>query len=142
MVEIIVTFAGLILGAWKNHQDQKLKYDQAKWNAALKYNAQLDSDVQDARKHTSKELQLTKRILAITGMLSTFVAPVIWMFVYPDKMINVPVDDVTGGIMAWFSGEKEVVKYVTLNGFTFIKWQAVAMLGILGYYFGSGGTRK
>ena len=142
MTEFWVTIIGLAVGSVKSLMEQSIKNNQARWDAIQKANSAEISAQQEARKMNDPGVQFTRRLLAILMVCGVVIAPVVYAFIYPYNTVNVPVLRKAGGFIAWIFGDQEAVKYIAMNGMTYVTQFNHAVLLIIGFYFGSGGTRK
>ena len=131
---------GTLVGAWK--EIAKARVDQM--TAALNLKKEDNADTADARKMSkgNKELQWTKRVLALITVVP-------WAMMHLG--INVPellginahvVIGYTEMVPKFlFFGEKEAFKWVTVDAPALTPAYSNMVAFIMGYYFGSGGTR-
>lgn len=130
--------AGTIKSIWQTHVQAKLIKELALLNAAG-----LVTDRHDARVN-GKQFQFTRRIIVISFML-VLLTPIILIFKDPAIIFNVPVPDNSGSTSFLFGlfskGSHEGIKYVQVQGFAYVVSTMDMMWLIVGFYFGSGGSR-
>lgn len=132
---------GIVTGAIKQIWLQSINNRHEK-DIASHANAQLIyEDRQKARAMQSTEIQFTRRIIALIFVCSFLVIPALWMFMYPDKNISVPVQSIKSGFWI-FSDDKITTEYVSVSPFAYVAGLIDCLIIIVTFYFGSGGTRK
>lgn len=140
MSEFWVTIIGLVIGSIVKLQEQNMKNDQTRWDAVLKANQLEVEDRQNARKMQGPSVQFARRVL-VFGLLGLLFSQVLWSFIFPEGAVNTPLTNQSGGLWAILTGGQEVIKYVKTFGFTVSPGLNHAFLLVIGYYFGSGGTK-
>lgn len=131
---------GTVVGAWKDIAKTRIE----QMTAVLRQTKENNKDTQNARDAAkgNKELQFTKRVVMLM-MTATFCALHLG--------IDVPglFDHAAHTVIGYtaiepkflFFGEKEVVHWVTVNGPALTPAFSNMYSFMVGYYFGSGGTR-
>lgn len=140
-LEPITALVGLGIGAYVKIKEQHNKTMQI---AIQRDRIEID-DRQDAREQSKDNpgIQWTKRVLAIT-LVGTWCA--LHLGISFPEMLGLS-GDVTVGYTEMvpkflFFGEKEAFKWVTVPGGAITPAFSHAVMLIMGYYFGSGGTRR
>lgn len=140
-LEPITALIGLALGAWTKIQQQRNETMQI---AISRDKMEID-DRQYAREQSKSNpgIQWTKRCLAL-ALVGTWCA--LHLGVSVPELLGLT-SQVTIGYTEiipkfLFFGEKEAFRWVTTAGSTITPAFSHAVMLILGYYFGSGGTRK
>lgn len=97
-------------------------------------------DIENARRVKNKFYQWTRRIISIMLVGSLVFYPIISaMFHWP---INIPYWKSNGGLLSLFVG-KATLQWITFTrGLTFVPVMIPAIMYIMGFYFGSGGTNR
>lgn len=139
---VITTAIGLVSGIVVKIFDNMFKLNAQAIEATQKYNDREIADRQKAREADKPEWQFAKRTIVLSMCFAFFWAPVIWSFIYPDKTFNVFNKSVAGGLWGLIVGTKETTSYIQMTGMTFVA-SLVEFFGlVVGFYFGSGGTKK
>jgi hypothetical protein len=141
MSPVITTIIGLVGGILKDLIMTSMKHSQNRHDALMEKAGLVVSDRRRAGSIKDTGVAFTRRLIALAFVGCLVVAPVVFSFIYPDSTINVPKTVLKGGFWI-FSSPKETLEYVQLSGITYVLY-LIDMLGlIIGYYFGSGGTRR
>ena len=139
---VITTGVGLLTGLIKNIFDQMFKLNAQAIEATQKFNDREVADRQAAREADKPEWQFTKRTIVLSMCFAFFWAPCILTFFYPEVTLEIPVWSTAGGIWGMIVGTKEKVSYINVTGFAYVA-SLIDLFGlVVGYYFGSGGSRK
>lgn len=140
-LEPITALVGLGVGAYVRIKEQQSKTLQV----AIQRDQQAIEDTQNARKHSVDKpgIQWTKRVLALT-LVGTWSALHLGVSVPDllglDSTVIVGYTEIVPRFL--FFGEKEAVKWVTVEGATLTPAFSHMVALVCGYYFGSGGSRQ
>ena len=140
-MEIATASVGLLVGAWMKIKTQELKSLEAE---RLGRQQGID-DQQHARQWSVKfpQIQWTKRVLALT-LVGTWCAMHLGISI--PELLGLKSQVVVGYTEVvpkfLFFGEKEAVKWVTVEGSAITPAFNHVVILLMSYYFGSGGTQK
>ncbi len=111
------------------------------WNERQKLLLRLQfGDIEDARRVKNPFLQYTRRIIALSLIATLILYPVLSaVFQWP---LNIPYVQTYGGLFALFKGSASIEWTTFPAGLTFLPMMIPAILYMMGFYFGSGGTRR
>lgn len=143
MTGILSALIGIIVGAVKEMIMFSLQTSRMNLEAWQAKSDSLHRDRKRAEKNASPEFQFARRLIVVTLMF-ILAAPVVAGFIWPDMTINVPIiKDTTGwNFLFWSKPSGEEVTYLQLTGFTYVMQIFDLIWLVLGFYMGSGGTRK
>ncbi len=140
-MSLIMTLVGLLAGIIKDLWMTKIESNQRREEMLLKRAGLLIKDRERAGRIKDKGVHFTRRLIAISFVFSIVIAPVVFGFVYPHLAINVPIESTVNGFWPFFDSTK-VIKYVALTGVSIPLQLIDAFLLIIGFYFGSAGSKK
>lgn len=130
------TALGGLMKMWG--QAQQDKADQ--WKMMMAQNKQIEEGVENARNYVNPNAAWIRRfvvIMAMTGGLGiVFLAPLL------GHGTNVPIQVTEGFKFLFFDFTNTVTKYVKLDGFVTPEWLPVAIMNIIGFYFGSAAMQR
>ena len=119
-------------------QAQQDKADQ--WQMLMKQNAAVEEGVQNARKMQNPNAAWIRRFIVIMALLGglgiVFLAPLL------GQPTNVPVEITSGFKFLFFDFTDTVTEYIQLEGFVTPEWLPVAIMNIIGFYFGSAAMQR
>ena len=140
-LEPISMLAGTLVGVWQKVQQQKNENEKIRLLGVKQYLA----DIQSAREHSkgNKELQWTKRVLALM-FAGTYC--LLHLGVNVPELLHLTTQTHIGYTEIvpkfLFFGEKEAIKWISVAGGTITPALSNVVCGLVGYYFGSGGSRR
>ena len=127
------TALGGVMKMWS--QSQADKAEQHKM--MLQANQQVQESVDSARAYQNPNAAWIRRFIVVTAMLSgigiVFMAPLL------NQVTNIPVEVTHGSkfLFGIFDNTHTVTEYLTLEGWVTPEWLPVAIMNIIGFYFGS-----
>jgi uncharacterized membrane protein YfcA len=127
------TALGGVMKMWS--QSQADKAEQHKM--MLQANRQVQESVDSARAYQNPNAAWIRRFIVVTAMLSgigiVFMAPLL------NQVTNIPVEVTHGSkfLFGIFDNTHTVTEYLTLEGWVTPEWLPVAIMNIIGFYFGS-----
>ncbi len=138
-LEPITALVGLGMGMWSKVKQQQ----NDTLNAAIMRDKVYMDDTKDARKMTSPGIQYTRRIIAF-AMVGTYCAMHLGISV-PELLnltssVTVGYTEVKPGFL--FLPDKEVFKWHVVEGSAITPAFNHAVMLLLGFYFGAGGSGK
>lgn len=140
-LEPITALVGLGIGAYVKIKEQHQKTMQL----AISRDKIEVEDRQDAREYSKylPNVQWTKRVIALT-LVGTFCALHLGISIPEllglESTVTIGYTELVPKFL-WF-GEKEAVKWITVEGSTLTPAFSHAVMLMMGFYFGNGGTRK
>ena len=141
MIQVLSLFAGLLTGVIKDIITQKMKLNAQQHQAMM---AKLGVVVKD-RRHARRQkgFQFARRTIVLSFMF-ILIAPVILLFINPDMVFNVPIPSNGEGfsfLFGLFSVGGDSIRYIQVTGYVYIYTVLELMAPIVGFYFGSSGTK-
>ena len=127
------TALGGVMKMWS--QSQADKAEQHKM--MLQANQQVQESVDSARAYQNPNAAWIRRFIVVTAMLAgigiVFMAPLL------NQVTNIPVEVTQGSkfLFGIFDSTRTVTEYLTLEGWVTPEWLPVAIMNIIGFYFGS-----
>jgi len=112
----------------------------------IEFAKQLAENKKAARLFQTKEANFTRRAIALSFTFSLVVAPTIYMFMNPGATFVIPVLTPDAPwivqLLPFFGKVGSHVTYETVSGWV-VLWALIELYGlIIGFYFGSGGSRS
>lgn len=132
------TALGGIMKMWS--QSQADKAEQHKM--MLQANQQVQDTVDSARAYQNPNAAWIRRFIVVTAMLSgigiVFLAPLM------GHVTNIPMETTTGSkyLFGIIDNTRVVTEYLTLDGWVTPEWLPVAIMNIIGFYFGSAAMQR
>jgi len=139
---LITTAIGLVAGILKDIIVTSMDRSAKREEALLAANKLEIKDRQAARKLQVPHVQWTRRFIAIAIVSAVAILPAVQSFINPDLTIQIPVTTTGNFFETLLFGAQEKLKYITvpISGYFIVLLDSLML--ILGFYFGSGGTRK
>jgi hypothetical protein len=152
MISTLTTLApligGFLMGMVRTNMEYKAQHQQHLLDMlSMKHKSQLR-----AMRVTDKGVAWTRRVLALSfsfSLIAMVGMAFAYGFVYPEATINVPQEVIANSFLSFLIPWVDPVvttEYVQLQGFTVAMPLLIpvseAVLMIVGFYFGSGGTGK
>tara|TARA_R110000822_G_scaffold63674_1_gene156292 strand:+ start:548 stop:994 length:447 start_codon:yes stop_codon:yes gene_type:complete len=132
------TALGGVMKMWS--QSQADKAEQHKM--MLEGNRRIQATVDSARSYQNPNAAWIRRFIVVTAMLSgigiVFLAPLL------HQTTNIPIEVTHGSKMLFgiFDSTRTVTEYLTLEGWVTPEWLPVAIMNIIGFYFGSAAMQR
>ena len=130
------TVLGGVMKMWG--QAQQDKADQ--WQMLMKQNAAIEEGVQNARQMQNPNAAWIRRFIVVMALLGglgiVFLAPML------GQPTNVPVEVTSGFKFLFLDFTNTVTEYIQLEGFVTPEWLPVAIMNIIGFYFGSAAMQR
>tara|TARA_R100000781_G_scaffold114509_1_gene85505 strand:+ start:1484 stop:1930 length:447 start_codon:yes stop_codon:yes gene_type:complete len=127
------TALGGVMKMWA--QSQADKAEQHKM--MLQANQQVQESVDSARNYYNPNAAWIRRFIVVSAMMAgigiVFLAPLL------NQVTNIPIEVTHGSKMLFgiFDSTRTVTEYLTLEGWVTPEWLPVAIMNIIGFYFGS-----
>jgi len=130
------TVLGGVMKLWSQSQadraeQQKQLLERREQNARV---------VQQARQMQNPNAAWVRRFIVVTSMLGglgiVFVAPLM------DLHTNVPIEVQEGFKFLFFDTTSTTTEYLKLDGFVTPEWLPVAIMNIIGFYFGANAVKR
>ena len=132
--EIITMLGSTLLSGFMGIWSQSLKAKQQEQKMLIaRAGVQIDA-VKDAREYDNKGFQWTRRVIAITTIFAVIVLPKLVAIYYPDILVSVGYTQFKPGF--FFIPEKEVLKWISLEGLVITPLDTNLVAAITGLYFG------
>lgn len=144
MNPILHAIIGLAVGAIKWMIATAMENNARKHHMYLQLTKIKIKDVRHARKFQNKEANWARRFIVVNFTLALVAAPVIYAFMVPDAMITIPIlnhERSFWSMLLFWVDPIEVVKYHSVPAMVIVLQLLDLYALILGYYFGSGGSR-
>jgi uncharacterized membrane protein YfcA len=130
------TAMGGIMKMWG--QSQADKAEQHKM--LLQGNLQIEDSVNNARKMQDPNSAWIRRFIVVFSLLAgigiVFLAPIM------DISTNVPIEITEGFKFLFIDTTRTFTEYIKLEGFVTPEWLPIAIMNIIGFYFGSAAMKR
>ena len=130
------TVLGGVMKAWG--QAQQDKHDQFKM--MMQRNEQIEQGVQNARQMQNPNAAWIRRFIVVMSLIGglgiVFLAPML------GQPTNVPVEVTSGFKFLFLDFTNTVTEYIQLEGIVTPEWLPVAIMNIIGFYFGSAAMQR
>lgn len=130
------TALGGLMKMWGQAQADK----QNQFEMMMERNKAVEQTVQNARQYQNPNAAWIRRFIVVMALLGglgiVFVAPLL------NQVTNVPVEVTEGWKFLFFDFTNTATKYVQLEGFVTPEWLPVAIMNIIGFYFGSAAMQR
>lgn len=130
------TAMGGMMKMWGQAQADKAEQHKM----LLQRNAQIEKGVESARNMQNPNAAWIRRFIVVTAMLSgigiVFLAPIMGL------NTNVPIEVTEGFKFLFIDTTTTVTEYISLKGFVTPEWLPVAIMNIIGFYFGSAAMKR
>lgn len=133
--ELITLFGSSITGAFMRIWGASLDLRRIQHQMTLEALQVKGNLVHQARTHTSVGFQWTRRIIAITAVMSIIVLPKLTAIFFPECPIHIGYPEVSKGFLC-FSSEASIVKWISLKGLVISPLDTHLLAAIIGLYFG------
>jgi hypothetical protein len=142
-VELLTMLFSTVLGGVMSIWGQSIKARQAA-NEMMLQRAGFRADaVEQAREAGNKSIHFawTRRVIALSAVLSIIVLPKVIAVWYPEIAVVVGYTEVEGGLSGWLFGNKDVTVWREARGFVITPLDTHMVSAIVGLYFGAGFTK-
>ena len=130
------TLMGGLMKLWGNQRADLA--EERKWQG--KTAEQIEAIVQSARAYDNPSASWVRRFIVVTCLVLG--GAVVLLAPLTDQVTNVPVEVESGFKFLFFDFTNTVTEYVQLEGYVTPDWLPVAIMNIIGFYFGSAAMRK
>jgi hypothetical protein len=132
--EIITMLGSTLLSGFMSIWSQSIKARQAEQKMLI---ARAEVQIQafkNAREYDNTKFQWTRRVIALTAVFSIILLPKLVAIFYPDIVVSVGYTQFRPGF--FFVPEKEVMKWISLQGLVITPLDTNLVAAITGMYFG------
>ena len=132
--EIITMLGSTLLSGFMSIWSQSIKARQAEQKMLI---ARAEVQIQafkNAREYDNTKFQWTRRVIALTAIFSIILLPKLVAIFYPDILVSVGYTQFKPGF--FFVPEKEVLKWISLQGLVITPLDTNLVAAITGMYFG------
>ena len=133
---IASTALGGIMKMWGQAQADK----QNQFEMMMKQNQATQETVNSARAYQNPNAAWIRRFIVVMALLGglgiVFLAP------FMGQVTNVPIEVTEGWKFLFFDFTNTATKYIQLEGFVTPEWLPVAIMNIIGFYFGSAAMQR
>jgi len=130
------TALGGIMKMWGQAQQDKAE----QFKQMMARNGQIEEGVQNARNMQNPNAAWIRRFIVVMSLLGglgiVFLAPML------GQPTNVPVEVNSGFKFLFLDFTNTVTEYIQLEGFVTPEWLPVAIMNIIGFYFGSAAMQR
>ena len=130
------TVMGGVMKMWGQAQQDKAE----QFKQMMARNGQIEEGVNNARAMQNPNAAWVRRFIVVTAMLGglgiVFLAPLL------GQSTNVPVEVTSGFKFLFLDFTNTVTEYIELKGFVTPEWLPVAIMNIIGFYFGSAAMQR
>ena len=130
------TLMGGLMKLWGNSRADLA--EERKWQG--KTAEQIEATVQAARAYDNPSASWVRRFIVVAcivlGGAIVLLAPL------TDQITNVPIEVTSGFKFLFFDFTNTVTEYIPLEGYVTPEWLPVAIMNIIGFYFGSAAMRR
>lgn len=130
------TALGGIMKMWGQAQADK----QNQFEMMMKQNQATQETVNSARQYQNPNAAWIRRFIVVMALLGglgiVFLAP------FMNQVTNVPIEVTEGWKFLFFDFTNTATEYIQLEGFVTPEWLPVAIMNIIGFYFGSAAMQR
>jgi uncharacterized membrane protein YfcA len=130
------TAMGGMMKMWGQAQADKAEQHKM----LLQRNTQIEQGVNNARQMQNPNAAWIRRFIVVFSLLAgigiVFMAPIMGM------QTNVPIEVTEGFKFLFIDTTKTMTEYIALEGFVTPEWLPVAIMNIIGFYFGSAAMKR
>lgn len=130
------TALGGLMKMWGQAQADK----QNQFEMMMKQNKAAQETVESARTYQNPNAAWIRRFIVVMALLGglgiVFLAP------FMNQVTNVPIEVTEGWKFLFFDFTNTATKYIQLEGFVTPEWLPVAIMNIIGFYFGSAAMQR
>ena len=130
------TALGGLMKMWGQAQQDKAE----QFKQMMARNGQIEEGVNNARQMQNPNAAWIRRFIVVMALLGglgiVFLAPML------GQPTNVPVEVTSGFKFLFLDFTNTVTEYIQLDGFVTPEWLPVAIMNIIGFYFGSAAMQR
>jgi uncharacterized membrane protein YfcA len=130
------TAMGGLMKMWGQAQADKAEQHKM----LMQSNLQVEKGVNNARQMQNPNAAWIRRFIVIMSLMAgigiVFLAPILGI------QTNVPIEITEGVKFLFIDTTHTVTEYITLQGFVTPEWLPVAIMNIIGFYFGSAAMKR
>ena len=130
------TALGGLMKMWGQAQADKAE----QFKQMMARNGQIEEGVNNARQMQNPNAAWIRRFIVVMALLGglgiVFLAPML------GQPTNVPIESTEGFKFLFLDFTNTVTKYIQLEGFVTPEWLPVAIMNIIGFYFGSAAMQR
>jgi len=132
--EIITMLGSTLLSGFMGIWSQSIKARQDEQKMLIARAGVQIQAFKDAREYDNSKFQWTRRVIALTAVFSIILLPKLVAIYYPDILVSVGYTQFKPGF--FFVPEKEVLKWISLQGLVITPLDTNLVAAITGMYFG------
>ena len=130
------TAMGGLMKMWGQAQADK----ESQHKMLLQLNTQAEKSVNSAREMQSPNAAWIRRFIVVCALLAgvgiVFAAPLLGI------STNIPIEVTTGFKFLFLDTTQTTIEYIKMQGFVTPEWLPIAIMNILGFYFGSAAMKR
>jgi len=140
-IEAVSMLGSTVLGGLMKIAAQRMADKAAEQKMLIARNLQIEEGINNAAQRDNTDggnyIRRLIALLALIGGLGiVFMAPMM------QEVTNVPIQVTEGWKFLWFDFTNTVTKYVQLEGYVTPEWLPVAIMNIIGFYYGAGAMKR
>jgi len=140
-IEAVSMLGSTVLGGLMKIAAQRMADKAAEQKMLIARNLQIEEGINNAAQRDNTDggnyIRRLIAVLALIGGLGiVFMAPMM------QEVTNVPIQVTEGWKFLWFDFTNTVTKYVQLEGYVTPEWLPVAIMNIIGFYYGAGAMKR
>jgi hypothetical protein len=132
--EIITMLGSTLLSGFMGIWSQSIKARQDEQKMLIARAGVQIQAFKNAREYDNTKFQWTRRVIALTAIFSIILLPKLVAIFYPDILVSVGYTQFKPGF--FFVPEKEVLKWISLQGLVITPLDTNLVAAITGMYFG------
>ena len=132
--EIITMLGSTLLSGFMGIWSQSIKARQDEQKMLIARAGVQIQAFKNAREYDNTKFQWTRRVIALTAIFSIILLPKLVAIFYPDILVSVGYTQFKPGF--FFVPEKEVLKWISLQGLVITPLYTNLVAAITGMYFG------
>tara|TARA_Y100001951_G_C11221207_1_gene228873 strand:+ start:240 stop:671 length:432 start_codon:yes stop_codon:yes gene_type:complete len=132
--EIITMLGSTLLSGFMGIWSQSIKARQDEQKMLIARAGVQIQAFKNAREYGNSKFQWTRRVIALTAVFSIILLPKLVAIYYPDILVSVGYTQFKPGF--FFVPEKEVLKWISLQGLVITPLDTNLVAAITGMYFG------
>ena len=132
--EIITMLGSTLLSGFMGIWSQSIKARQDEQKMLIARAGVQIQAFKNAREYGNSKFQWTRRVIALTAVFSIILLPKLVAIFYPDILVSVGYTQFKPGF--FFVPEKEVLKWISLQGLVITPLDTNLVAAITGMYFG------
>jgi len=132
--EIITMLGSTLLSGFMGIWSQSIKARQDEQKMLIARAGVQIQAFKNAREYGNSKFQWTRRVIALTAIFSIILLPKLVAIFYPDILVSVGYTQFKPGF--FFVPEKEVLKWISLQGLVITPLDTNLVAAITGMYFG------